>query len=94
MARRRNTFKFDTRSQTRYPWELWTNGETWEVKSGVDFNCTPESFVIYLYHKARDINMKVQTSTLPAEGDKPVRIVFRFYKPVVRLKKPKQRKKR
>lgn len=90
MARRRRNFTFDGRSHTRYPWKRWTDGEAWEVIHGKDFACELDSFLVYLYHKAKKLGMTVNTKTLRDEG-KPVRVVFKFNQPakVKRQKRPR-----
>jgi len=58
----------------QYPWAEWTDGRTWEVEKGEDFECTLNSFRNGLYSVAKTLAMKVTSMTLPAEGV----IRFRF----------------
>lgn len=81
MARRVKEFPFGVRrGNPKYPWNKWTDGETWEVVHGKDFTCTPGSLVVYLYHKARELNTHVRTSIVRGTGKKPDRVVFQFVK--------------
>ena len=54
--------------------ERWTDGRTWEVEKGEDFECTLNSFRNGLYSIAKTLAMKVTSMTLPDEGV----IRFRF----------------
>tara|TARA_R100000808_G_C2153561_1_gene163869 strand:- start:2781 stop:3059 length:279 start_codon:yes stop_codon:yes gene_type:complete len=58
----------------QYPWAEWTDGRTWEVEKGEDFECTLNSFRNGLYSIAKTLAMKVTSMTLPDEGV----IRFRF----------------
>jgi hypothetical protein len=81
VARRVNDFQFGVRQgKPKYPWKQWTNREIWEVVHGKDFDCTPGSLVVYLYHKAGTLGLNVRTSIQRGEGKKPDRVVFQFWK--------------
>ena len=58
----------------QYPWAEWTDGRTWEVEKGEDFECTLNSFRNGLYSIAKTLAMKVTSMTIPDEGV----IRFRF----------------
>jgi hypothetical protein len=58
----------------QYPWAEWTDGRTWEVAKGEDFECTLNSFRNGLYSIAKTLAMKVTSMTIPDEGV----IRFRF----------------
>jgi len=58
----------------QYPWGDWTDGRTWEVEKGEDFECTLNSFRNGLYSIAKTLAMKVTSMTIPDEGT----IRFRF----------------
>jgi hypothetical protein len=45
-----------------YPWSIWTNGKAWEVKQGVDFDCSVNGFRCYLYEYARRKELSVRVS--------------------------------
>lgn len=90
MARRLETYQFGVkRGNPKYPWEKWTDGEPWELVRGKDFTCTPGSLVVYLYHKARELDTveRVRTSIVKGTGRKPDRVVFQFMKRKKRLKR-------
>lgn len=81
MARRLKEFNFGSRQGApKYPWDQWTNGEIWEVTHGKDFQCTPGSLVVYLYHKSKLLDMNVSTSIQKGKGKRPARVVFKFKK--------------
>ena len=50
----------------KYPWNNWTDGEIHTATRGVDFTCGPASFVAGIHVKARQLEMKAETST---DGD-------------------------
>jgi len=58
----------------QYPWTEWTDGKTWEVTKGEDFECTLNSFRNGLYSIAKTLGLKVTSMTMPSEGS----IRFRF----------------
>lgn len=93
MARRRDDYEFPSANRRRYPWPQWTDGSTWEVVQGVDFNCEVKSLIEYLYHKAGALKMKVMTQTIREEG-KPTKILFRFTKIQCAKRKPLKRTKK
>ena len=57
-----------------YPWQDWTDGQTWEVAKGADFECTLNSFRNGLYSIAKNLGMKVVSMTVPEDES----IRFRF----------------
>jgi hypothetical protein len=57
-----------------YPWSDWTDGQTWEVVGGEDFQCSVSSFRNGLYSIAKTMKLKVITMTL--EDAESIR--FRF----------------
>jgi len=48
----------------RYPWDKWLDGQVWELKRGVDFDTTLESFVGTARKAARARKMRLATSLL------------------------------
>lgn len=75
MARKVRKFDFERRGQPKYPWDQWTDGSTWEVVQGEDFDCQPGSLVVYLYHKANQIGKRVRTQVVKGKHTK---VVFQF----------------
>jgi hypothetical protein len=57
-----------------YPWDKWTNGSTWSVKKEEDFFVQIESFRTYLYNKAHELGIRVNTRIVT-----PTEIIFRYY---------------
>jgi hypothetical protein len=48
----------------RYPWDKWTNGNAWEVWRGVDYSASTRSFQAYLYQKALQLGLAVETKII------------------------------
>lgn len=85
-------YKFRPSGKPKYPWGKWTNGKTYRVTQGVHFTCKPDSFTVYLYHRATKMGVQVKTSIEPGN---PTRIVFRFVHPKqAQVKKPGKKLKR
>lgn len=59
----------------KYDWDKWTNGSTWTIVKGVDFDCGLVSMRQRLYIVARQIKKRVRLETLFSE----VAIRFQFY---------------
>jgi hypothetical protein len=66
------------RRGTRYPWDLWTDGEWWEAYQGEHFFCTLSSFRAYLYSYGLDRGMRVETMRISYD---PPGVAFRFLGP-------------
>lgn len=60
-------------AKSKYPWSEWSDGQTWKITQGQDFEISPHSFCTQLYNRAGKIGKKVSCSVL---GDQ---IVFRFH---------------
>jgi hypothetical protein len=78
MAKRLNHFPDDQapQSQRRYPWPEWTDGSTWEIRQGVDYDVATENMRVNLHVKADSLGTKVRTkkiSDTDGEG-----LVFQF----------------
>ena len=58
----------------QYPWDEWTDGQTYEVERGDDFDCSRNSFRNGLYSIAKSFGKKVVSMTLPETES----IRFRF----------------
>lgn len=58
-----------------YPWGQWTNGKTWVVKQGEDFDMSLVQFRTYLHERSRKFGQQLQTQTDRDAGT----ITFRFY---------------
>lgn len=44
---------------TKYPWHLWTDGNVWLVRQGIDYQCQRDSFITNLHGAARRMGLKV-----------------------------------
>jgi hypothetical protein len=51
-----------TEKTTEYPWDLYLNGDIWQVKKGVDFQCEVASMVRLICHNAEIRDLVVKTS--------------------------------
>jgi hypothetical protein len=58
-----------------YPWESWTNGESWRLHHGEDFQANLISFRTMVHRKARDMGLKAYTKINEADAS----IQVRFY---------------
>lgn len=64
--------------ELKYPWDRWTNGQTWKVTQRADFTCYGRSFAGVLYSRAKIIDMSVTTSVFEYEYGDDV-VIFQFY---------------
>ena len=83
MAKRLNDYDFVRKRggpAPIYPWDQWTDGHVWRIKEGADFKCSSGSMVVYLYHQAKERNLRVRTSREPGKGGQPDHVVFQFWK--------------
>ena len=49
---------------SNYPWDEWFNGDTWELKVGVDFDSDFKNFRHLAYSQARYHGFKIRTRSL------------------------------
>ncbi len=71
MAQRLRT---DLEQRISYPWDDWTDGDSWQARAGIDFGATPANFRNHIYTKASDLGMK---ATVRIKGDL---VSFRFFR--------------
>lgn len=65
----------ETISREKYPWDKWTDGQTWVAVEGADFDISPSNFRAQLHVKATKLeNTRVTTAI---RGD---RVIFQFSK--------------
>ena len=85
MAKKRPEFDWEERPQrgTRYDWTLWTNGETWEIRKGEDYEISTENMRVNLHDQARQRNLKARTRKVSGEkkGHRWEGLVFQFRPP-------------
>lgn len=75
----RHERKLPSRSgrNARYDWDKWTDGEIHEAVQGKDFVCEVASFVAGIHVKARQLNMKAETTTNTEEDITTVTFLFK-----------------
>lgn len=74
-----------------YPWDRWTNGETWEVEHKKDFKVAPDMFRFTLYSKAVRISKTTRVKHKVRVSLKGSTVRFQFYKPTGGKAKPASR---
>lgn len=68
------------RTNARYPWSDWTNGQAWAVEPKEEFGVAPENFRCYLVLYARRKDLKIETRV---DGKT---VLFQFSKPTKKRK--------
>jgi hypothetical protein len=78
MARRLETFPGDNgpRGNRRYPWREWTDGSTWEILRGEDYDVATENMRVNLHMKADSLFRKVRTRKF--DNHRGEGLVFQF----------------
>jgi hypothetical protein len=77
MARKLDSFPGDGPSgQRRYPWGEWTDGSTWEIRRGEDYDVATENMRVNLHLKADAQLKKVRTKKVNDEDCEG--LVFQF----------------
>lgn len=49
-------------TKSKHDWTNWTNGSTWKLTRGVDFDARPESIRAQAFQYAKRRNLKCQTA--------------------------------
>lgn len=65
----------DRRPTRRYPWDEWTDGGTWKLTRGEDFDAPADQFRNRLYAVATRRGKKVMTAKRVDEDDREVLLV-------------------
>lgn len=60
------------RSNAKYPWNEWMNGQTWRITQGVDFDCKTQSIKFLIYKRAEVLGITVKVHT-----ESPTSVIFR-----------------
>ena len=68
-----------TTSRARFPWDEWTDGQTYQAVQGVDFQSGPYSFTQQLRKKAEKLGVEVKTR-VEQDKDEPASVFFQFGK--------------
>jgi hypothetical protein len=74
MARRLQAFPGDKKGLRRYPWREWTDGSTWEIRQGDDYDVATENMRVNLHLKAEALGRKVRTRKVTGGAG----LVFQF----------------
>lgn len=61
MAKVLKAFPAGCKGHGRYPWNEWLDGRTWELKRGVDFECSTISFRTSAYAMARKRSQQLRS---------------------------------
>lgn len=66
-------------TRRKFPWDEWTNGETWQAMEGDDFAANHAVFKTQLKTRAEKLDMNVKTRVgKPDKG--PASVFFQFVK--------------
>jgi hypothetical protein len=77
MARRLDAFPAVPPSgRRRYPWHEWTDGATWEIRRGDDYDVATENMRVNLHIKAETLARKVRTRKI--RDDDGEGLIFQF----------------
>lgn len=78
MARRLDAFPggAQVRSQRKYPWDEWTDGSTWEIRRGEDYDVATENMRVNLHMRADSMLRKVRTRKF--HDDRGEGLIFQF----------------
>jgi len=77
MARRLDAFPGEPASgRRRYPWHEWTDGATWEIRRGDDYDVATENMRVNLHMKAESLTRKVRTRKI--RDDQGEGLIFQF----------------
>jgi hypothetical protein len=78
MARRLDAFPVgdQPRGQRKYPWDEWTDGSTWEIRRGEDYDVATENMRVNLHMKADSLLRKVRTRKF--DDDHGEGLIFQF----------------
>jgi hypothetical protein len=78
MGRRLDTFPGEqSRAPRRYPWDEWTDGSTWEIRRGEDYDVVSENMRVNLHMKADSLGCKVRTHKF-GDDDQGEGLIFQF----------------
>lgn len=77
---KKNDIDWDTpTSRRRFPWDEWTDGQTYQAVQGIDFQSGPHAFTAQLRKKAETLGIGVKTRVEPADPE-PASVFFQFVK--------------
>lgn len=78
---KKNDIEWDTpTSRRRFPWDEWTDGQTYQAVQGEDFQSGPHAFTAQLRKRAETLGLEVKTSVEKNMGDKSAVVFFQFVK--------------
>lgn len=47
---------------SRHPWDMWMDGQVWQIRHGVHFHCHPENMRVQIHGQARRRGVKAETN--------------------------------
>jgi hypothetical protein len=65
------------RGQRKYPWDKWTDGSTWQIWRGQDYDVATENMRVNLHTRASSMGRKVRTRKLK-DDDRGEGLAFQF----------------
>ena len=71
-------FSFKFSSKSKYPWDEWSDGRIYEIKKGIDFNCSVTGMQSQIRMRARSTSKENDQVRVSIGEDDT--IVFQFYK--------------
>jgi hypothetical protein len=79
MGRRLDAFPGEpSGAPRRYPWDEWTDGSTWEIRRGEDYDVATENMRVNLHMKADSTRCKVRTRKFE-DDDQGEGLIFQFF---------------
>jgi len=79
MGRRLDSFPGEpSPGRRKYPWDEWTDGSTWEIWRGNDYDVVTENMRVNLHMKADSLDCKVRTRKFE-DDDQGEGLIFQFY---------------
>jgi hypothetical protein len=66
------------RGPRKYPWDEWTDGSTWEIRHGADYDVVTENMRVNLHMKADSLVCKVRTRKFQ-DDDQGEGLIFQFF---------------
>jgi hypothetical protein len=76
MAKRVDNIEFKKHPRSKYNWDEWTDGSTWLIEQGEDFDASVVSMKGHIYSHAFKNNRKVRVRTVSETA-----IAFQFFTP-------------
>lgn len=68
MAEILEDFEFRSQGYSKYPWDLWLDGQIWKLVRGKDYDCASSSMRAGAHLAGQARNKKVRTN-MTSDGD-------------------------